>query len=191
MPSTELKKYTELSAQMNPDDVQPINTMINAALKNLGGRPATYPFTEAGLNSLVQNSLSYFDYVEKANSQIDDTKRQLILDVDSYATYLGISKKTLSEYQKRNETWDKTISLFKDAIGSSKKQLALHGLIPSVMAVFDLANNHGYINTSEFKLTTNDISDKTARADYDLESRIEEAGLVWDNDLKEYVPKED
>ena len=72
-----------------------------------------------------------------------------------------------------------------------KKQLALHGLIPSVMAVFDLANNHGYINTSEFKLTTNDISDKTARADYDLESRIEEAGLVWDNDLKEYVPKED
>ena len=191
MPSKELKKYTELSAQMNPDDVQPINSMINAALKNLGGRPATYPFNEAGLNSLVQNSLSYFDYVEKASSKIDDNRRSLILDVDSYATYLGISKKTLSEYQKRNDTWNKTISLFKDAIGSSKKQLALHGLIPSVMAIFDLCNNHNYINTSEFKLTTNDSSGKKEMADNDLESRIEEAGLVWDNDLREYVPKED
>lgn len=188
MPSRELKKYAELSAQISPDDVQPINNMINAALKNLGGRPATYVNSEEGLKAFVENSLSYFDYVSQANSQIDDPKRQLILDIDSWAVYLGVSKKTISEYQKRNDTWNRCITLFKDAIGSSKKQLALHGLIPTVMAIFDLSNNHGYVNATEFKLSTNETESKENHDD--LEAKILDAGLVWDNELKEFVPQE-
>lgn len=185
MPSRDLKKYAELSTQLNPDDVQPINTMITAALKNLGGRPATYANNEAGLKAFVENSLSYFDYISQANSKIDEPKRQLILDVDSWVIFLGISRNTLKEYSKRNDTWNKTITLFRDAIGSSKKQLAMHNLIPSIMAIFDLTNNHGYINASEFKLTANET--ETKENHNDLESRILDAGLVWDNDLKEFV----
>ena len=191
MPSRELRKYKELSAELNPEDVQPINSMINAALKNLGGRPAIYPNNEAGLKAFIENSLAYFEYVEKANSQIDDNKRQLILDVDSYAVFLGISMKTISEYQKRSDTWNKAISLFKDAIGASKKQLSMHGLIPAVMAIFDLCNNHGYVSTSEFKLTMNDNNAKAA-ADDDatLEQKIADMGLIWDEERKEFVPDE-
>lgn len=191
MPSKELRKYKQISTELRPEDVQPINSMINAALKNLGGRPAVYPNNEEGLQSFITNSLAYFEYMEKANAQIDDNKRQLILDVDSYAVFLGISMKTISEYQKRSEVWNKTISLFKDAIGASKKQLALHGLVPAVMAIFDLCNNHGYVSTSEFKLSINDNNPKSSSLNDDLESRIEEAGLVWDNELKEFVPRGD
>lgn len=186
MPNRELKKYAELSAQLNPEDVQPINAMINAALKNCRGRPAAYPNNEAGLNAFVENSLSYFDYVSQANNKIDDPKRQLILDVDSWAIYLGISRNTIKEYSKRNETWYKTITLFRDAIGSSKKQLAMHNLIPSIMAIFDLTNNHGYVNASEYKLTTNDSNDRPANDD-DLEERVKAAGLVWDSAKGEFV----
>lgn len=183
----ELRRYKDIAADLKADDVQPINSMINAALRNLGGRPATYANNEAGLNAFIENSLSYFDYVAKANDKIDDPRRQLILDVDSYAVYVGVSKKTILEYQKRSESWNKVISLFKDAIGSSKKQLALHGFVPSVLAVFDLCNNHGYVNTSEFKLTTadnthnNDIED-----DISLEQRCAELGLVWDEERQEW-----
>lgn len=188
MPSRDLKKYAELSAQLNPDDVQPINAMITAALKNVGGRPAVYPNSEAGLNAFVENSLSYFDYVSQANSKIDEPKRQLILDVDSWAVFLGISRNTIKEYSKRNETWNKTITLFRDAIGSSKKQLAMHNLIPSIMAIFDLTNNHNYKNASEFKLTADEERPKEKKDD--LEAQILEAGLVWDDTLKEFVPQE-
>ncbi len=186
MPSKELRKYADISKELNPDDIQPINSMINAALHNTMGRPATYQNNEAGLKAFTENSLSYFDYVAKANSMIDEPKRQLILDIDSWAVYLGVSKKTISEYQKRNETWNKLISLFKDAIGASKKQLALHGLIPSVLAVFDLANNHGYINTSEFKRTMEDTNKAADDKGISLEERIAQSGLVWNDERQEW-----
>lgn len=190
MPSRELRKYEHISKDLDPEDVQPINTMIHAALKNLGGRPATYPNTEEGLQAFITNSLAYFEYVENANGQIDDNKRQLILDVDSYAVFVGVSMKTILEYQKRNEQWNRAINLFKDAIGASKKQLALHGLIPSVMAIFDLVNNHNYHSTNEFKLSVNDNADKSTDRNDDLETQIADAGLVWDSETKEFIPKE-
>lgn len=181
--SDKRNSYKEIAEKSNPDDIQPINCLINASLKNIGGRPVGYSNNEYGLNCFIQNSLAYFEYVSNANAQIEEPKKQLILDVDSWALWLGITRKTICEYQKRSEIWDRTISLYKNAIGSSKKQLALHGLIPSVMAVFDLANNHGYINTNEFKLVQ---EEEKAEKPLTLEEKIAQAGLVWNEETKSW-----
>lgn len=184
MPSRELRKYADIAQELNPDDIAPINSMINAALHNTHGKPAAYPNTEAGMQAFTENSLAYFEYVAKANSMIDEPKRQLILDIDSWSVFMGISKKTILEYQKRNDAWDKLISLFKDAIGASKKQLALHNLIPSIMAIFDLTNNHGYVNASEFKLTAEEAAHVDKK---DIESQLMDAGLIWDPERGEFI----
>lgn len=187
MPSKELRRYREIEKDINPDDIQPINSMICACVKNTKGRPAIYPNNDNGLDSFVQNSINYFEYVENANSQIEEPKRQLILDIDSWCVYLGISRNTLKEYQQRSESWNKTISYFRDVIGSSKKQLAMHGLIPTVMAIFDLSNNHNYYNVSEYKLTTESATKKPEEDRKSLEERVAEAGLVWDSEREEWV----
>lgn len=181
------KSYEELSKELSPEDVQPINDMILASIKNNGGRPAVYANNDIGLDSFIKSTLSYFAYVNTANSQIDNPKRQLILDIDSWATYLGISRQTLHDYSKRSERWRSTIQYYKDAIGASKKQLALQGYIPSVLAVFDLANNHGYVNTSEFKQgAENGAKAADVNGRLSIEEKIEESGLVWNEDKGEW-----
>lgn len=188
MPSRDMKPYKQLNKELSADDTQAINSMVNAALKNLGGRPATYPYSEAGLATLIENSLGYFEYVAKANKQLDE-KKQLILDVDSYALFLGISKKTLSEYEKRGGEWARSILLFKDAIAASKKQLIFRGVVPPMVAIFDLVNNHNYYNTNSFVLETKAADDSKISEDNALEERIRQAGLIWDDTKGEFVPE--
>lgn len=183
-----MKPYKQLNKELSADDTQAINSMVNAALKNLGGRPATYPYSEAGLATLIENSLGYFEYVAKANKQLDE-KKQLILDIDSYALFLGISKKTLSEYEKRGGQWAESIQLFKNAICASKKQLSLHGKIPPMVAIFDLVNNHEYYNTNSFVLETKAADDSQLSEDNVLSQKLKEAGLVWDETKGEFVPE--
>ena len=54
------------------------------------------------------------------------------------------------------------------------------------IAMFDLSNNHGYVNTSEFKIEA--ISDKTPVKPPTIEQQISYAGLVWNNEKGEFVP---
>ena len=56
-----------------------------------------------------------------------------------------------------------------------------------MLAVFDLANNHGYVNTSEFKVITEPPKVEQERGE-DIEAKLTAAGLIWDADLQEYVP---
>ena len=50
--------------------------------------------------------------------------------------------------------------------------------------VFDATNNHGYVNSNEFKLTAQtEYVEKDTNA---LEREIVERGLVWNEETKEF-----
>ena len=52
--------------------------------------------------------------------------------------------------------------------------------------MFDLTNNHSYVNSSEFRIEP--ISDKVPERQITLEEQIQQAGLVWNDEKGEYVP---
>lgn len=151
MPSKEIKTYKELSKELDPEDGAAVLSMANVVIKNLRGRPYTYPPTEQGLESFRENSEGYFEYLENANNKLEQ-RQQIIPDIEGYCLWLGINRSTLKLYMDRGGAWEDMISMYKDVIAFCKKQLALKGKIPPVMAIFDLTNNHGYHNANEFKL---------------------------------------
>ena len=179
--------YLKIAKKISSEDLSPTLEITTTILKNLGGRPATYPNTSQGLQSFIENSQGFFEYVQKANSQLDDDKK-LIPDIELYLLWLGISRWTLSEYQHRGGEWEKIINMFKDSILVAKKQLILRGKIPPVIAIFDLTNNHGYRNTNSFVLEDRTAADNDDNSE--LEKKITDAGLVWDNESHEFVPQE-
>lgn len=189
MPSKELRPYKEISKDLSVDETTAALDMTTTILRNLGGRPFKYANTEEGLQDFIENSLGYFTYLQSANSKLDE-KQQIIPDIEGYCLWLGICRSTLKTYHDRGGEWQRVIDLHKEGIASVKKQLMLKGRIPSVMGIFDLTNNHSYYNTNSFVIENKTTADKEDNTN-DLEERIMEAGLVWDNDLKEFVPKED
>lgn len=60
----------------------------------------------------------------------------------------------------RSEKWADLIDQMKNGISACKKQLALNGQISPVMAIFDLTNNHDYVNSNEFKINKTDDVEK-------------------------------
>ncbi len=52
--------------------------------------------------------------------------------------------------------------------------------------MFDACNNHGYTNTSEFKIEA--ISDKPKERQLSLEEQVQQAGLIWDEEKGEFIP---
>jgi hypothetical protein len=74
---------------------------------------------------------------------------------------MGISRMTLLNYERlRSDEWVEFISLVKTALTSAKKQLAFRQKIPTVLAIFDLCNNSNYVNSSEFKLEAQGVSEQ-------------------------------
>ena len=181
------KPYSEISKDLAPEDTAAVLDMTIAALKNLGGRPCTYPNTAQGLTAFITNSQGYFEYLQKVNSQLEQ-RQQVIPDIENYCVYLGICRSTLKSYNDRGGEWEKVIALFKEAILSNKKQLMLKGRIPAVLGVLDLVNNHGYYNTNSFVIETKAAGDKEKAND--LEDKLNEAGLIWDPETHEYIPLE-
>lgn len=132
------------------DDLNSILDMSIGSIKL--GRPAKFPETEQGFEDFRQASIEYLEYVRETNN-CPDNENHLIPDVESWATFLGTTRQTILTYEKsRSEAWQDFISLMKGAITACKKQLAFRQKIPTVLAVFDLANNSGYVNSSEFRL---------------------------------------
>nr|WP_297708868.1 terminase small subunit [uncultured Butyrivibrio sp.] len=166
MPSKELRKYKELSKEVNPEINAAALDMACACLKNLGGHPYKYDDSQEGLKAFIENSQGYFAYLQSVNSKLEE-KQGIIPDVEGYALFLGVDRSTINRYHNRGGEWAETIDLFKNAIGYAKKQLMLKGKIPSVLAVFDLANNHEYLNTGEFKLSANVTNNDNKERSYD------------------------
>ena len=188
--TTELQRYKDAKAKclpMETDDTTAILDMIIDKSTERMGRPCQYPNDKKGLEEFIQNTVSYFEYVNGVNSS--DMDKKLIPDIESWAVFLGITRATIFNYEQRGNEWREVIAYYKNAIASIKKQLALTFKIPPMIMAFDFTNNHGYCNTNEFKLTTEvkNIDPETNK----LERELVERGLVWDDELKEFVPVEE
>lgn len=169
---------------LETDDTTAILDMIIDASERRKGRPFVYPNTPQGLEQFANDTKNYFEYVNNVNSN-PNLKQKLIPDIENWAVYLGITRQTILSYEQRGGAWSDCISFFKNAIGALKKQLALNYKIPPMVYVFDATNNHGYVNSNEFKLTATTAQDNTAT----LEQQIAQSGLVWNDITKEFEPQ--
>lgn len=132
-----------------------LNAVLDLSIRSIKlGRPAKFNDDMQGLEDFKQASIEYLEHVRKVNNS-PDNENHLIPDIESWATYLGTTRATILTYEKsRGEEWQEFIALIKGAITACKKQLAFRQKIPTVLALFDLTNNSGYVNSSEFKLAT-------------------------------------
>lgn len=132
------------------DDLNAILDLSVASIKL--GRPAKFEDTPEGLEDFKQASIAYLEHIREINNN-PENEHKLIPDIESWATWLGTTRQTVLTYEKqRSEDWKEFIALMKGSITACKKQLAFRMKIPTVLAIFDLVNNSGYVNASEFKL---------------------------------------
>ena len=147
-----IRTYNKGECQtLDGDDLQAITRLAVASLREYKGIPAKYENSPQGLEKFMEKSRAFFEYCDEINTELEPDKR-IIPDIEAWCLYLGIVRSTLHEYSKRSETWKNAIDMVKTAIMMAKKQLAQRGKIPQMIAVFDWTNNHGYLNTSEFRL---------------------------------------
>lgn len=150
------------------------------------GRPAEYENSKQGLDRFINKTIDYFEYVNSINTN-PDLDRKLIPDIESWAMYLGVTRVTIWSYEKRGNEWRTTIDYYKNAIAAVKKQLALSYKIPPMVVAFDFTNNHGYVNSNEFKLT--DVRQETTDNN-NIDDKIRAAGLTWNEDIQDLEPLE-
>lgn len=155
------------------------------SLKRTQGRPFKYEPTEEGLKRFTQESIDFLDYCNEVNKDLEEGQK-LIPDIEAWAVYLGTTRMTIFEYEKRGGEWAKTINYFKNIIAQGKKELALNGKMAPVLYMFDSANNHNYINTNEFKITATSTVINSEQSQ--IEQEITNNGLVWDDQEKRFVP---
>lgn len=132
-----------------------LNAVLELSIRSIKmGRPAKFNDNAQGLEDFKQASIDYLEHVRNVNNS-PDNENHLIPDIESWATYLGTTRATILAYEKtRSDEWKEFIALIKGSITACKKQLAFRQKIPTVLALFDLTNNSGYVNSSEFKLST-------------------------------------
>ena len=136
----------------------PVCTLIDMGIKSLARKPAKYPEDADGLESFRTRTIEYFQHIYDANSAADGDR--LCPDIESWCSYLRISRRTLSTYYRtRDEQWRDTIDRIKDLILASKKDLAARFKMPPVVFMFDAVNNHSYHNTNVIEVNT-DLTDE-------------------------------
>lgn len=168
------------------DNISAVTQILLDTVK--AGRPPAYPETEQGLEEFRQKTLGYINHVQAINGGDDDSKK-VIVDIESWSCYLGITRATIATYERtRNSDWKQFIAVVKNGIAAVKKEAAFHGQLQPMIAVFDMANNHDYKNTNEFKLNVSTSEDdrKVLPADAKIDL------LSWKNkDNKEQLESED
>lgn len=135
------------------ENIMAVNDILLNTIKV--GRPASYEDSERGLSEFKQNTIAYLEYIRHVNES--DISKKVMIDIESWCVFLGITRTTLLSYEKqRDSSWQEFISVTKTGICAAKKEAAFHSQLQPMIAVFDLANNHNYKNTSEFKIDTNE-----------------------------------
>lgn len=132
-----------------------IAATLNSSIRAFKQGIVAYEDSQEGLQRFRKDSENYLEYVKAVNeSAAQNSTGGIIPDIESWAAHLGITRMTINRYEKRGNDWEETISSMKGIITACKKQLALAGKMPPVLAIFDLTNNSGYVNANEFKLVT-------------------------------------
>lgn len=104
--------------------------------------------------------------------------------VEAMALTLGISRQSLWEWE--NDTQSKAgqlVARAKELINSLLTTWTMNGKINAVYTIWLQKNNSGYSDTK-----TLEIKPQTEPQRISLEQQIEESGLVWDEQLEEFVP---
>lgn len=139
------------SIEVEADDLIAVTQLAEASLRRTHGRLAKYEDSADGLERFMEKATAFFQYVNEVNSN-PDLEKKLIPDVENLCIYLGITRKTLSMYHRRNEMWADAIDLVKDGIMACKKQLVMTHRMPPLIFIFDSVNNFAYHNVAEFHL---------------------------------------
>lgn len=140
-----------------------ITALLDIARQSVSShRPAVYPDTKEGLEAFKDKVEQYFDFIDETNNALEDPSRYLFPDIEGLAVYAGITRATLATYGKRQSDFGLYIARVKDSIAMIKKSMALKNRMSPVLAIFDLVNNHHYINASEFHLVNEETPDKVA-----------------------------
>lgn len=145
---------------LEADDLTALTKLAVSSLKEHGGHIAKYECTPQGLEQFIKKSTDFFEYCNTVNASLEPQQR-LIPDIESWCCFMGITRQTLMKYTKRNQQWSEAIEMIKEHIAMAKKQLGMRNRIPQMVLVFDLANNHNYVNTSEFRLIADEPKDTT------------------------------
>lgn len=145
---------------LESDDLVTVTRLVEDSLKRTKGRQATYECTEQGLESFMDRATSFFEYINEVNGN-PDLEKKLLPDIENLCVFLGITRKTLALYRKRNDQWEQAIDLVKDGIMACKKQMVQTGKMPPLVFIFDATNNFNYVSTSEFHLSTEPPQDTT------------------------------
>jgi uncharacterized UPF0160 family protein len=110
------------------------------------------------LSEFKEVIVSYFDYIADCN----DTGSKLIPDIEGFCCFAGICRDTLNDWERtRSSEFSETIKVFKNAVASFKKQLALKGKIPPIVFATDFNNNHGYVQKQELSIAPVIKNDET------------------------------
>lgn len=148
------KQYKRQGYAPDLSDSDNISAVTNILLETIkAGRPAAYEDNIEGLEAFKKSTISYLEYVRQTNAS--GIEKKVMVDIESWACFLGITRATIATYERtRGEYWQQFIAVVKNGIAAAKKEAAFHGQLQPMIAVFDLANNHNYKNTNEFKLET-------------------------------------
>lgn len=138
---------------LEPDDLVTVTKLVEDSLKRTKGKQAVYENSEQGLKLFMDRAINFFKYINEVNSN-PDLEKKLLPDIENLSIYLGITRKTLALYRKRNDQWEQAIDLVKDGIMACKKQMVQTGKMPPLIFIFDSVNNFDYRNVAEFHLAT-------------------------------------
>ena len=131
-------------------DLQGITQLCIDSINKHKGKQVVYRTDE--LPRFIDDVNGYFQMLHDSNEGLEPDK-QLFPSIESLCVYMGFSRNTLNLYSRRNPEWKDCIDHVRNCIASIKIQLASHGRIPAIVHIFDMTNNYGYCNTSEFKLS--------------------------------------
>lgn len=151
-----MPSYRDIAEVMDGDELDAILdiSMQGLAKARESGCNPLYANSPEGLKAFKSDSERYLAYVRDVNrTPTEGGKLRLVPDIESWAAYLGVTRHMITGYERRGEDWKAAIEAVKGIITACKKQLAFTGKMPPVLAIFDLTNNAGYVNASEFRLT--------------------------------------
>lgn len=104
--------------------------------------------------------------------------------VESMSLCLGVSRQSLWEWE--NDTGSKSgqlVARAKELINGLLTTWTMNGKINAVYTIWLQKNNSGYSDSKVLE-----IKPQTELHTTSLEEQIEEFGLVWDEQLEEYIP---
>lgn len=97
----------------------------------------------------------YWDLLIKA----EDSDEPLIADVEGLCQFLGISRRTLQNWERQNHNgFGPLIAETRTAIAACNKQLAKKGKMPALVFMADMNNNHEYVQKQQVEIESSQLS---------------------------------